>query len=202
MRSRSRSWLRSKSIPVLVRVGSCRHTDRSQFWTQTRNLSHSAFYRAMLSIRGTSHEPVSVCVCLSVTSRSSIETGKRIGLVLAWGLHSTYPILCYKEIHVPSKMRVLPSGILLQTHDLKNFATAHRSSKRAINLDRERCTLYWTVVVNYVYNTSELRRSTTIIYHTDRQALSTARFCHADQSATAEAWFRPCRTSSFCTVAW
>ena len=67
LRSRSRSWLRSKSIPVLVRVGSCRHTDSSQFWTQTRNLSHSAFYRAMLSIRGTSHEPVSVCVCLCLS---------------------------------------------------------------------------------------------------------------------------------------
>ena len=33
------------------------------------------FYRAMLSIRGTSHEPVSVC--LSVTSRCSTKTAKR-----------------------------------------------------------------------------------------------------------------------------
>ena len=39
------------------------------------------FYRAMLCIRGTSHGPVSVClclsVCLSVTSRSSTKTAKR-----------------------------------------------------------------------------------------------------------------------------
>jgi len=39
----------------------------------------------MLSIRGTSHGPVSVCVCLSVTSRSSIETDERTGLVFGTG---------------------------------------------------------------------------------------------------------------------
>ena len=48
------------------------------------------------------------------------------GWFLAWELHSTYPTLCYKEIHVPSKIRVLPSGILLQTLDLKKFPTASR----------------------------------------------------------------------------
>ena len=41
----------------------------------------TAFYRAMLCIRGTSHGPVSVRVCLclglSVTSRSSTKTAKR-----------------------------------------------------------------------------------------------------------------------------
>jgi len=31
----------------------------------------------MLCIRGTSHGPVYVCVCLSVTSRSSTKTAKR-----------------------------------------------------------------------------------------------------------------------------
>ena len=42
-----------------------------------------SFYRAMLCIRGTSHGPVSVCVCvclsgcLSVTSRCSTKTAKR-----------------------------------------------------------------------------------------------------------------------------
>ena len=34
-------------------------------------------YRAMLCIRGTSHGPVSVSVCPSVTSRSSTKTAKR-----------------------------------------------------------------------------------------------------------------------------
>jgi len=37
---------------------------------------------------------------------------------------------------------------------------------------------------------------------TDRQTLSTARFCRTTQLATADTWFRTCRTSSFCTVAW
>ena len=59
------------------------------------------------------------------------------GCFLAWELHSTYPTLCYKETHVPLKIRVLPSGILLQTLDFEYFATAYRSSKRVINLARE-----------------------------------------------------------------
>ena len=40
---------------------------------------HCGFYRAMLSllcIRGTSHGPVSVCLCLSDTSRCSTKTAK------------------------------------------------------------------------------------------------------------------------------
>ena len=36
----------------------------------------TGFYRAMLCIRGTSHGPVSVCLCPSVTSRSSTITAK------------------------------------------------------------------------------------------------------------------------------
>ena len=36
-----------------------------------------SFYRAMLCIRGTSHGPVFVSLCLSVTSRSSTKTAKR-----------------------------------------------------------------------------------------------------------------------------
>jgi len=36
----------------------------------------TGFYRAMLCIRGTSHGHVSVCLCLSVTSRSSTITAK------------------------------------------------------------------------------------------------------------------------------
>jgi len=47
--------------------------------------SFLCYYRAMLCIRGTSHGPVSVCVCvclclsvcLSVTSRCSAKTAKR-----------------------------------------------------------------------------------------------------------------------------
>jgi len=45
---------------------------------------------------------------------------------LAWELPSTHPILCYKEILVPPKLKVLSSGTLSQTLDLENFATASR----------------------------------------------------------------------------
>jgi len=55
------------------------------------------FYRAMLCIRGSSHGPVSVClsVCLSVTSRCSIETDERIELVFGvWApFHPSYTVL-------------------------------------------------------------------------------------------------------------
>ena len=42
-------------------------------------ITTARFYRAMLSIRGTSHGPVSVCpsVCLFITSRCSVETAER-----------------------------------------------------------------------------------------------------------------------------
>jgi len=36
-------------------------------------------------------------LCLSVTSRCSVETAERIRLVSAWLLPSTYPTLCNKE---------------------------------------------------------------------------------------------------------
>jgi len=66
------------------------------------------------------------CVRLSVTSRCSVETAEQIELVLACEFPSTRPTLCSKEIHVTSKVRVLPCGILLQTLYLENFATAYR----------------------------------------------------------------------------
>ena len=50
---------------------------------------HNCFYRAMLSILGTSHGPVS-----AVTNLCSIETAERIGLFLAYQLPSTRPTLC------------------------------------------------------------------------------------------------------------
>jgi len=53
---------------------------------------------------------LSVCLSVhrSITSRYCIETTGRFKLVLAWRLHSTYPILCYQEIWVSPKVRVLP----------------------------------------------------------------------------------------------
>ena len=55
-------------------------SERSQvFKTEVFQYDFKSFYRAMLCIRGTSHGPVSVCVCLclSVTSRCSTNTAKR-----------------------------------------------------------------------------------------------------------------------------
>jgi len=49
----------------------------------------------------TSYGPVSVC--LSVTSRCSIETAERIELALIRELRSTRPALCLKEILVYPK---------------------------------------------------------------------------------------------------
>ena len=49
----------------------------SRPWHLPTPLLVSSFYRAMLRIRGTSHGPMSVCLCPSVTSRSSTKTAKR-----------------------------------------------------------------------------------------------------------------------------
>ena len=81
---------------------------------------------------------LSVCQCLCLCLPHVGFLSKRF---LAWEILSTYPTLCYKEIRVTSKIRALSSGTLLQTLDLENFATAYRSSKRAINLAGERWTL-------------------------------------------------------------
>ena len=58
----------------------------------------------------TACDPLSTLLCMSVTSRSFIETARRIGLILGVGLPSSHPILCYKKIQVSGKIRVLFSG--------------------------------------------------------------------------------------------
>ena len=74
----------------------------------------------------------SVCVCPSQVGVLSKRLNES-----SWFLARELPLtyLCYSEIQVPSKIRVLLSGTLL------NFATAYRSSKRVINLARQRWTL-------------------------------------------------------------
>jgi len=53
---------------------------------------------------------MALCLCLSVTSRCSIEVVGRIELV--FGVKSsTSPTLCFKEIRVSTKIKVLPSKI-------------------------------------------------------------------------------------------
>jgi len=49
-------------------------------------------------------------VCLSVTSRCSIKWDVRVNLVLALRLLSTSHTLCFKEIHVFTKIGALLSG--------------------------------------------------------------------------------------------
>ena len=129
-------------------------------------------------------QAMALCLCLvSVTSRYSVERVERIGLVLAWELLFTFPTLCSKEIQVPSKIRLLPSGTLLQTLDVEDFATACRSSKRVINLAREggrseRDKLRRRRSAKLIIPPSSDARP--LVYRTDRQALSTARFCLSD----------------------
>ena len=77
----------------------------------------------------------SVCVCVchrSVFYRNG-WTNRAVFFCMRASFH-----LCCKEIQVPSVIKVLPSGTLLQTLDLGKIATAYRSSKRVINLARER----------------------------------------------------------------
>jgi len=83
---------------------------------------------------------MAVCLCLSQVGVLS-KRAEQIWLVFGMGTFSTYPTTGYKEIQVPSKIRVLPSRTLLQTLDLENFATAYRPSKCVINLAGERWTL-------------------------------------------------------------
>jgi len=50
--------------------------------------------------------------CVSVTCRYCIEMTGRIELVFGMEAHSTHPTLCYKEIWISPKIRVLPSVTL------------------------------------------------------------------------------------------
>jgi len=84
----------------------------------------------------TSYGPVSVCLL-------------QVGVLLKWldgsffvyGLLSAYPTLCFKEIEVSAKIRVLPSETSSKNADLKIFVSAYRPSKRVIDLAREMGTL-------------------------------------------------------------
>jgi len=68
---------------------------------------------------------LSSCVCPSVCPSQAciVIVSKRLddsSWHVTWQLSSTYPTLCCKEIRVPPKIRILPSGTL-------HFATASRS---------------------------------------------------------------------------
>jgi len=71
---------------------------------------------------------VSVCpsVCPSQAGIVSKRQDESIWY-LARRLTSTFPALCYQEIWLSPKIRILPFGTLAQTRELENFATASRS---------------------------------------------------------------------------
>ena len=96
---------------------------------------------------------------------------------------------------------VLNSGLRKFRHGISIVEAYYQLSSRKVDAQ---IVINWAVVgqLSIIPDTSELRRSTTIVYRIDRQALSTARFCRTGQLATADTWSRTCRTSSFCTVAW
>ena len=68
---------------------------------------------------------VSVCVCVSVTSRCHAKRLNGYSRFLERRLPSTYPVLCFKKIRITPEIRVLPSGILSKMLDLgENFVAA------------------------------------------------------------------------------
>jgi len=82
-----------------------------------------------------------VSVRMSVTSRCSIETAERIELVFLalWAsFHPSYTVLKGNSVIFKNKNTSLWK--LSQSPDLENLATAYRSSRRVINLTRERWT--------------------------------------------------------------
>ena len=155
----------------------------------------TTFYRAMLCIRGTSHGPVSESVCLSQVG-VLLKRLNESGWFLAWELHSTYPTLCYKEIHVPSKIRVLSSGILLQTLDLENFATASRRYTGDIHNS--------SVVGLFITDLRQWERLGRVMVectqHDQHRPTFITHWLNL-QLHTIDL-VRTCRISSFCTVAW
>ena len=119
-------------------------------WSCAVSTTGHGFYRAMLCIRGTSHWPVSVCVCPSVTSRCSIETAERIEPVFGmWAsFHPSYIVL--KGNSVISKKKgtslwnfVLNFGLRKFRHGLSIVETCYRLSSRKVDAHN---VINWAVV--------------------------------------------------------
>ena len=89
MRTTGQKWSSSCTQMQVIQVTASKHYREAQsyliflmsipvvFFSVFNTHACIHFYRAMLCIRGTSHGPVSVCLCLSVTSRSFTKTAKR-----------------------------------------------------------------------------------------------------------------------------
>jgi len=83
---------------------------------------------------------MALCPCLPQVGVLS-KWMDRIIWLLAWGLLSTSPTPCFKEIQVSTKTTVLPSGTFFQTPHTENFAPGISIIKRAISMAQERWTL-------------------------------------------------------------
>jgi len=78
--------------------------------------------------------PVSVCLSQVGVLSNRINESRWFW---ARELPSTFPILCYREIQVSPKIKVLPSGTLSQTPVLENFASECRALKRVVDLAQQ-----------------------------------------------------------------
>jgi len=112
---------------------------------------------------------VRVCVCLSVTRRYCIETAARIKLVLACRISSTFCTLCYTEIGISAKIRVLSSGTFPQTA----IATSIVHSK----LDYCSNSLYYNLLKSQITRIQQIQNSLA-------RAAKAPKFCHITPSYT------------------
>jgi len=133
---------------------------------------------------------VCVCLCLPVCHNSEFYRNVgRIELVSGMGasFHPSYTVL---KNRVSPKIRALASATLSRTPDLQNFASVYRSSKRVIDLARERWTHTQCDKLDRRLSTKLIMPSSSdarpLVYHSNRQALSTAQFRRAGQLATAD----------------
>ena len=82
---------------------------------------------------------LAMALCLSVTSRCSVKTVKRIELI--FGTEATYPALCCMEIRNSSspKVKVLSSETLFANCGLKKFRlyTVHRRKHCKLSLNKD-----------------------------------------------------------------
>ena len=80
-------------------------------------------YHSVFVVRRYGSMVYAIALCL-VQVEVLLKRLNGLSWFLAWRPISTYPTLCSKEIHVTSKIRVLPSGTLSKMLDLENFVAA------------------------------------------------------------------------------
>ena len=123
-----------------------------------------------------------VCVCVCRQSRRYIETAGRIELV--FGMEASFVCLtsCCRDIRIYPKMIVLPSRMVSQSLNIKNFATARvLGLANSTQVDSE-CGKLATVVVGRtkltVLATVDVR-PTTLASLSQRASISVYSACEA-----------------------